>query len=337
MSNREYILPQGQTAYKANLHSHSTFSDGVLTPQELKALYTAHGYSILAYTDHRAYYVHEGLADDWFLPIAGYELNFNRRDAKGNTTRTCHINALALDPYKAVPIEGEGAYAPDVINSAIRRLKENGFIVNLNHPAWSNQMPDELLELEGFTAMEVLNTGCSWTYLAPENQLHYETYLKSGKKILALYTDDNHTSCLSFSPRYKGGYAPGAKTYPPEAATQIPGPDCCRSYTMIYAPQLTYADVMDALVSGRYYCSSGPEILSYYIEGDRICIDCSPVVSIFLKSMAWALSASVTDIEGRITHAEFDLYRLKENDEKFFRLELLDKNGRTACTNPYYL
>ncbi len=337
MKNRTYILPHGQNTYKANLHSHSTFSDGVLTPEELKQLYKRHGYSVLAYTDHRAYYTHEELADESFLPIAGYELNFNRRNDKGMTLKTCHINALARDPMKAVPIEGEGAYDPGTINDAIRRLRENGFIVNLNHPAWSTQTPEEVLELHGFTALEVLNSGCSWTYHSPESQLHYEACLKTGRKILALYTDDNHASCHNFSPGYKGAYADGVKTFPPEATTQIPAQDCCRAYTMIYAPKLEYAAVMDALVEGRYYCSSGPEIHAYYIEDDRICLDCSPVTAVFLKSMAWALSASLMDIEGRIIHAEFDLKRLKENGEGFFRVELMDKEGRTACTNPYYI
>ncbi len=337
MKSREYLLPPDQNAYKANLHSHSTCSDGVLMPQELKQLYRRHGYSVLAYTDHRAYYTHTELADENFLPIAGYELNFNRRDAKGRTTKTCHINALALDPGKAEPIEGQGVYDLRVINDAIRRLRENGFIVNLNHPAWSNQMPDEVLELRGLTAMELLNSGCSWTYNAAENQLHYETCLKAGRRMLALYTDDNHASCHSFSPRYAGAYAAGAQTCPPDAAVKIPALDCCRGYTMIYAQKLEYAAVMEALTEGRYYCSSGPEILAYYIEDDRICLDCSPVVSVFLKSMAWALSASAMDLEGQITHVEFDLNRLKSNDEGFFRIELIDRNGRTACTNPHYL
>jgi hypothetical protein len=337
MKTRTYLLPPDQTAFKANLHSHSTLSDGVLTPQELKRLYQRHGYSVFAYTDHRAYYTHEELADETFLPIAGYELNFNRRNDRGMTLKTCHINALALEPAKAVPIEGEGKYETQAINDAIRRLRENGFIVNLNHPAWSTQTPEEVLELQGFTAMEVLNSGCSWTYLSPESQLHYEAYLKAGRRILPLYTDDNHASCSKFSPGYKGAYANGAASYPPEAETSIPAQDCCRAYTMIYAPRLDYAAVMSSLIEGRYYCSSGPEIKAYYIEEDRICIDCSPVAAVFLKSMAWALSASQMDIEGRITHAEFDLNRLRENGEGFFRIELLDKNGRTACTNPYYI
>jgi hypothetical protein len=55
------------------------------------------------------------------------------------------------------------------------------------------------------------------------------------------------------------------------------------------------------------------------------------------KAWGWAIKHICEWIfDGRITHAEFDLNRLKERDEVFFRLDLIDKDGRTACTNPYY-
>ena len=38
--------------YKANLHAHSTQSDGRQTPEELKARYKENGYSIFALSDH---------------------------------------------------------------------------------------------------------------------------------------------------------------------------------------------------------------------------------------------------------------------------------------------
>ena len=34
---KHYLLPHGQNFYKANLHCHSTVSDGKLTPEEIKA------------------------------------------------------------------------------------------------------------------------------------------------------------------------------------------------------------------------------------------------------------------------------------------------------------
>ena len=65
---KRHLLPE-RTYYKANLHAHSTVSDGGLTPLELKERYKAHGYSILAYTDHELLVDHSDLADPDFLPI----------------------------------------------------------------------------------------------------------------------------------------------------------------------------------------------------------------------------------------------------------------------------
>ena len=45
-------IKKDQPQYKANLHCHSTVSDGKLTPAELKDAYKNHGYSILCITDH---------------------------------------------------------------------------------------------------------------------------------------------------------------------------------------------------------------------------------------------------------------------------------------------
>ena len=36
---RKYLLPKDGSFYKANLHCHSTFSDGKKTPAELKQMY----------------------------------------------------------------------------------------------------------------------------------------------------------------------------------------------------------------------------------------------------------------------------------------------------------
>ena len=46
------LISPDKKQYKANLHGHSTLSDGRLAPEALRDAYKAHGYSILAITDH---------------------------------------------------------------------------------------------------------------------------------------------------------------------------------------------------------------------------------------------------------------------------------------------
>ena len=64
---KQYLLPNEGTFYKANLHCHSTCSDGHLTPEELKEVYKAKGYSVLAYGDHNVLVDHSDLDEDGFL------------------------------------------------------------------------------------------------------------------------------------------------------------------------------------------------------------------------------------------------------------------------------
>ena len=62
-------------SYKANLHCHTTCSDGRLTPQQVKDHYKAHGYSVIAFTDHNVLVDHSDLNDPDFLALTGIEVD----------------------------------------------------------------------------------------------------------------------------------------------------------------------------------------------------------------------------------------------------------------------
>ena len=74
---RKYLLPEAGTFYKANLHCHSTVSDGRLSPEEVKNVYKKKGYSVVAFTDHDVLVPHPELDDEDFLPLNGYEIEVN--------------------------------------------------------------------------------------------------------------------------------------------------------------------------------------------------------------------------------------------------------------------
>ena len=70
---KRFLISPDKKQYKANLHCHSTLSDGSRTPLELKAMYKEHGYDILAITDHCHPKSHASLSDKDFLMLTGYE------------------------------------------------------------------------------------------------------------------------------------------------------------------------------------------------------------------------------------------------------------------------
>ena len=65
---KDQILLPESGYYKANLHCHTTISDGEFTPEEIKAAYQKEGYSIVAYTDHDRYRWHKELDGPDFWP-----------------------------------------------------------------------------------------------------------------------------------------------------------------------------------------------------------------------------------------------------------------------------
>ena len=311
------LIPQEGKFYKANLHSHCTASDGVLTPRQAKDLYKKNGYSIYAYTDHNVLNYFKELTDPEFLVLCGYELDVYSDRGDGSFWKTYHLNAIARDPERAVFIPKPERYEPDSVNQVIRRLREANYIVNYNHPGWSSQEPSDYLPLEGLTAMEIYNHGCEVLTHDGIAHLHYDLMLKHGMRLYCIATDDNHNFELR-----------------PDSTCQIS--DACGGWTMIKAPELSYPAVIDAFDAGHFYCSFGPEIYAYYLEDGRLCVDCSPVCSVFLKSDTIGASGQLVHLRDDITHAEFDLSKLKRN-ERFVRLELEDSRHTAAYTNPYYL
>ena len=99
---KTYLLPEKGNFYKANLHCHSVISDGKLTPEELKECYMARGYSIVAYTDHAVFLPHNDLRDEHFLPLNGYELDFNQGRTDGKSSKVCHVCFVSLDENRTI-------------------------------------------------------------------------------------------------------------------------------------------------------------------------------------------------------------------------------------------
>ncbi len=62
----------GKKWYKGNLHTHSTNSDGRLSPEEVIGLYREEGYDFLALTDH--WFMGEERQEENFLLLSGQNM-----------------------------------------------------------------------------------------------------------------------------------------------------------------------------------------------------------------------------------------------------------------------
>lgn len=318
---KRYLLPEVGNDYKANLHCHSTLSDGKLTPEEIKDAYMAHGYSIVAYTDHDALFDHSDLAEPGFLPLSGYELAVG--DKNDTVKRTCHFCFIAREPdlpqvcvypSRFLP-EGTEApfekhYTPECISSMMKTGRDAGFFVTYNHPAWSQERYTEYTAYHGMHAMEMVNFGCKNAGFDDTNTRVYDDMLRAGERIFCVATDDNHNGhpmdsrhCDSF-----GGF------------------------TVIRADKLEYRTITDALFAGNFYASEGPSIGQLWIEDDTVHITCSPADKITMTCNYRRSRVALAENEP-LTETSFTL----AGDETFIRLTVIDAAGKMAFTNAYFL
>ena len=330
---RQYLLPDEGQFYKANLHSHSTISDGNLTPAEMKEAYRARGYSILAFTDHEILADHSDLNDEHFLAITGYELSVNERtDKPWPQKKTCHLNLYARDPHNTTHIcfhpeqfwfcseevygklKYVGEYyvrdhTPECINDIIRTARENGFIVAYNHPHWSREDPRDFLNYEGLFAMEIYNHGSNSGGFFEYDIQAYDLMLRAGKRLFCSAADDNHN---------KNPY--GIFT------------DSFGGFDMIKASSLTYDNVIGALERGDFYASQGPEIHELYLEDGAVHVRCSPAKAVTYTPGVRRNGARF-GYDGYLGEAVFRV----DPDDVFFRISVVDEYGRRAESRAYFL
>ena len=325
---KKYLLPQDGSFYKANLHCHSTVSDGELTPQQIKELYAKNGYSIVAFTDHNHFVAHNDLSDEHFLALNGVENAADEKDKPGRHNRCCDICYICLDKSNNIHplqikynIEGKFDFSPlptdytsENINAMIKRGRENNFFVTYNHPTWSMESFERYMTYNGMHAMEIFNFSSSVDGYNEYNPDIYDDMLKSGKRIFCIATDDNHNR------------APGTCHW-----------DSFGGFTMIKADDLKYESVARALKMGNFYSSRGPIINALWIDtfDNSIHIECEKAVKIVATRANRRLRCIFAKEEGKdyLTHARLSI----NPDDIYFRLTIFDEFGNTADTNAYFI
>lgn len=329
--NRKYLLPETGNFYKANLHCHTTNSDGSFTPEEIKKFYKEKGYSVVAFTDHNVVVSQQHLNDEKFLALNGMEVDISEKHdesmPQSGYNKTCHICFIALKPdnletfcYHREKYLTKGAlkyrdtllfdetlpdferkYTAECVNEVIKTGRDKGFFVTYNHPTWSMEFYPEYMSYHGMHAMEIYNCDCCFPGHYEYNEHEYRDMLRGGEKIYCVATDDNHGLLDMF-----GGF------------------------TMIKADELKYEVITDALLKGNFYASTGPEIKSLWYEDGKIVVECSEVSEIALNTKYRRCDRRA---EENLTRAEFEV----QETDGYVRLRLTDKYGNHANTNAYFI
>lgn len=342
---KKFFLPETGGAFKANLHCHSTVSDGRLTVEEIKAQYMKHGYSVVAFTDHDVLLDHSDLNEPGrFLALNGYELEVSEPaftplksgSLSFGSPKTAHMCFVALSPDNLTQVcyhkdkyiwgsarayipmlrfdrdDYERVYSHEGVSEMMRLGREHGFFVTYNHPTWSLESYPEYSGYENMHAVEIWNTGCERIGYDEYNCHCFDDLLRQGKRIYALATDDNHNG----------------------QSLESPLDDSCGGWVVIRCEKLEYACVTDALLRGSFYASTGPEIKSLWAEDGVLHVTTSPAHRINFITGARHTGSAGAHRSETVSEASF---RFDPAGDGYVRVEVIDPHGERAVSNPVWM
>lgn len=287
---------------KGNVHCHTTNSDGHLSPEEVIRAYRNHGFDWLIITDHNTYTDVSQYSQPDFLLMNGIELT------SGWQPRI-HINVFwdeNLAPYQ--PGEHVRLSTPEQTVAELRRLREAGCFLTLNHPHWSLLEPGDL-DCSQFDAVEVFNYSTFRFDNMGLGTIYWDQMLRRGHKLFATASDDNHNG----------------------APIDSIGCDSFGGFTVIKARERSRRGILEALFAGSFYASAGPAIYDFYIEDSIATLKCSPCSRIWFSVDGCNLK---TKVGSYLTQYSIPLDKVHGS---YIRAECMNAAGQTAYTNPLYL
>jgi hypothetical protein len=309
------------TWLKCALHTHSTVSDGDLAPEALFAAYDAAGFDVLAITDHWRLTTLASTPSLLALPAA--ELTYDiERPGMTSDVLVYGIHEIPDDPggdRRNWMIDEEEHWEqrtfPD-LTSAGRFAEAQGAVAYVAHPYWTGMDARPLVDAEHVSGLEVFNASGELECGRGDSSVIWDAALEAGRILHGIATDDTHVARF----------------------------DIGRAWTMVRAEDRTWEAVVDALRTGRLYCSSGPVLRSVHREGRNVEVACSPCRMLVLQMEREKGCSVVAGDRGRrdgrvieagpdglITHAVLES---PWEEPRYMRLKAVDASGYSAWTNP---
>ena len=296
--------------WRGNLHTHSTRSDGALSPEQVVAAYKNAGYDFVELSDHflgrfdwpvtdtRA------LRSNSFTTLIGAEMH-----AMGTQVgELWHILAVGL-PLDFPPC------APDETGPQLaERARAAGAFVAIAHPAWSQLRIGDGRALAAAHAVEIYNHGCAVETDRGDGFYLLDELCNEGRRLTAIATDDAH---------FRNGEH-----------------DAFGGFVEVKAESLAPEALLSALKAGHFYASQGPRLIDIDVRRDEVTVVCSPVESIALVT---GTSRAISHVGRRITGATLEIAAAarqawtEAGRIPWFRIVVIDAAGRRAWTNPIWV
>jgi len=210
---------------------------------------------------------------------------------------TWHVLAVGLPLDFAPPGEREG------IESLSRRAFDAGAYIGLVHPAWYGLAPEDARVLPFAHAVEVYNHGSQMENDRGDGWALCDLLLNEGVRLHGFATDDAHHLTH----------------------------DAFGGWIHVKADRLDADLLLESLKAGRYYSSQGPILENIERVEDEILVECSAVDAIMVTGRG---SRAEKVLGTGLTSARLPLERFAD---AFFRVTVVDGDGRKAWSNPVWL
>ena len=293
--------------YKGNVHTHTTKSDGDADPEVVVEWYKNHDYDFLVLSDHNHRTIIDGYSDALIL-IPGEEVS--ARILGGDIP--IHLNGIGISRV-IERIDAGGVV--ETLQANVNLITEAGGIASLNHPnaSWAYDHKD-IVQIEGATLLEVYNgwpgsnsEGAPGKYSGEEI---WDNVLSTGKIIYCIAVDDAHH------------YSDFTHTM------ANPG----RGWIVVNAEQLTNESIIDSLIAGKFYFSTGIDIedISMLDEGIELVIS-QHRDYIYNTKFIGKDGEVLKEVTGLQPKYEFS------GDEEYVRASIKSSIGTRAWTQPTFL
>ncbi len=291
---------------KGNLHTHTTNSDGRVAPQVRVDGYVNHGYDYLCLSDHhKITKIDTVTCPDTFTLIQGVELHPD--NPFGGQRHHFVVLNVTED------IEAQTKPPQQVIDA----VKKQGGSIWLAHPHWSSvNILRDTLPLKGLDGIEVFNTTCR-CMARGDSSIHWDDWMDlTGRLLPCMSNDDAHAADSENRDTYQG-------------------------WTMVRVKERTPKAIVDALVSGASYGSTGPAIVDIQLrrasDGDQTkrVVEATVTCSAAQRIFAVCNTFGVEYHEGGKLF-ESATFRLRPNS-KSVRFEIIGPDGNKAWSNPFDL
>jgi hypothetical protein len=295
MTATRVIYSADQRWFRGNLHCHTTNSDGALPPEEVIGHYASLGYDFLGLTDHLLLTDPEPYQRDDLLLIPAVELHGDEK-APG---RTYHLVVFG-------PNAGSVAAMHQITDSAqtvINRAYEASCLMFLAHPYRLGMTTEEVLILNNLLGIEVYNHVSKLGGKAL-SKVYWDVALDAGLLLWGFANDDAH-----FRRKDYGG-----------------------GWIMVQAATRDAENILDAIRSGRFYASTGPQFEELTLSGREVYVRCSPARAIRFVSNRMQIMGF--EAEGNLlTEATW----IVPSAGSYCRVEIEDEQGHSAWSQPMLL